>query len=304
MTATSSAGEKRRVPSYSEGVADSATRQRLLHLTAPHVESFDYFLSTGMHAAVSDVSPLEMRIESATPNPPTAPNPPKPSSSSLPSSSSSSASSKPLFVRLLFTSIRVGVPLKGDDGVELPLTPREARERGLNYAGQMFAGVTVLVNDTQEMRFEVSLGDFPIMVLSERCHLKNLSPNELIALREEGNELGGYFIVNGIERIIRLLQVPRRNFATAIERSSFRNRGTDYSDKGVAMRCARRDQSSITITLHYLTSGNITLRMVVRKQEFLLPVMLIAKALMPISDREIFDRVLQKGTCLLFSTIV
>jgi DNA-directed RNA polymerase I subunit RPA2 len=42
----------------------------------------------------------------------------------------------------------------------------------------------------------------------------------------------GYFIQNGIERVIRLLQVPRRNYASAIERSSFKNRGPAYSDKG------------------------------------------------------------------------
>lgn len=95
-------------------------------------------------------------------------------------------------------------------------------------------------------------------------------------------------------------QVQRRNYPMAIERSNYRNRGANYSDKGrvdadvylsvpcvrhvceymhekiqiikvdvyflcadflgVAMRCVRKDQSSITNTLHYLTNGSCTIR--------------------------------------------
>ena len=62
-------------------------------------------------------------------------------------------------------------------------------------------------------------GDLPVMVMSDKCHLRYLSPEQLTQVREEANECGGYFIMNGIERVIRLLQVPRRNYAMAIERS-------------------------------------------------------------------------------------
>lgn len=114
--------------------------------------------------------------------------------------------------------------------------------------------------------------------------------------------MGGYFVVNGIERIVRLLQLPRRNHATAIERSSYRNRGPAYTDRGVAMRCVRSDQSSITVTLHFLSTGGVTLRFVVRKQEFLLPAVLVARALGGISDKELFDRVLQLDTSNTFAS--
>ena len=47
------------------------------------------------------------------------------------------------------------------------------------------------------------------------------------------------------------------------------------------MRCARHngDQSSITNTVHYLTTGAATLRFVARKQELLIPVILVLRAL-------------------------
>ncbi len=66
------------------------------------------------------------------------------------------------------------------------------------------------------------------MVRSNRCVLRNLGPRQLSALKEEAGEIGGYFIVSGYERMIRMLQVPRRNVAQAIQRSSFKRRGSDY----------------------------------------------------------------------------
>lgn len=120
-------------------------------------------------------------------------------------------------------------------------------------------------------------------------------------------------MVNGIERCVRLLQVPRRNHATAIQRSNYKNRGNTYTDLGVAMRCARHngDMSTITNTVHYLTTGGATLRFVARKQEFLIPVVVIMRALsgpesvtdaadvaagrsgMGITDEEMYRRIVQ-----------
>ena len=49
------------------------------------------------------------------------------------------------------------------------------------------------------------LGHLPIMVKSKKCHLRKKSCAELVAAKEESLEMGGYFICNGIERIIRIL---------------------------------------------------------------------------------------------------
>ena len=89
--------------------------------------------------------------------------------------------------------------------------------------------------------------------------------------------MGGYFIINGIEKIIRLLLIPRRNHVMALIRSSFTNRGESYTEYGVQIRCAKLDQSTVTNTLHYLKDGSCTLRFSWRKQEFMVPVILIMK---------------------------
>jgi DNA-directed RNA polymerase I subunit RPA2 len=49
------------------------------------------------------------------------------------------------------------------------------------------------------------MGSLPIMVKSSACYLKGMSRAQLVAAKEESTEFGGYFICNGIERIIRML---------------------------------------------------------------------------------------------------
>lgn len=104
------------------------------------------------------------------------------------------------------------------------------------------------------------------MVNSERCHLRNLSRDELVAHKEEANEHGGYFIINGIERLIRLLVVQRRNHPMALIRPSFTNREKGFTEYGVTMRCVRPDQTSQSVALHYLASGSCRLRVTLQKQ--------------------------------------
>jgi DNA-directed RNA polymerase I subunit RPA2 len=196
-----------------------------------------------------------------------------------------------LKIKMQYTSGKVNHPSKRDELLDGLFTPREARESGSTYAGAMSGQLEVFINDSEEpMVLSIKMGDLPIMVMSDRCHLKGASSAKLVAMKEEANEMGGYFVLNGIERVIRLLQVPRRNHATAVERNSYKNRGQAYSDKGVMMRCTRKDNTSVTVTMHYLNNGGATLRFVLRKQEFLLPVILVAKCLMELSDKELFDR--------------
>lgn len=267
-------GSKDPVPSFAQGLIDEATHNRLRQLVGPHVESYDYFLDYGMDEAINSIAPMHIDIDDN------------------------------YSIKLEVLNAKLDHPLRYNQGVEVPITPREARESHSTYAGKMQIQARVTIEGGMASTFivPVMLGDFPVMVMSKKCQLRGLSPAELVAVQEESSECGGYFILRGIERVIRLLQVQRRNHAMAIERSNYRNRGTNYSDKGVSMRCVRADQSSVTNTLHYLSSGGATLRFVLRKQEFLLPVVLVARALANLSDKELFDRIVAGDTGNTFLT--
>ncbi|KAJ3191382.1 hypothetical protein HK101_007823 [Irineochytrium annulatum] len=175
-----------------------------------------------------------------------------------------------------------------------PLFPFECRAAGSSYRGKIQAVICTRHNGGPIIRETKHLGYLPIMIRSRKCNLEGVGPHGLIAKKEDTGEFGGYFLVNGNERLIRLLIVPRRNHPIAIVRGSFQKRGPTYSQFGVQIRCCRPDQSSQSVTLHYLTDGALNLRFSYNKSEYMVPVMLILRALQKCSDREVFERIVMK----------
>ncbi|MCJ1369726.1 DNA-directed RNA polymerase I subunit RPA2 [Loxospora ochrophaea] len=167
--------------------------------------------------------------------------------------------------------------------------PAECRERHATYRGKLRARVQYKVNNGSWVEQIRELGQLPIMLRTNRCHLQKCSPAQLVQHKEESEELGGYFIINGNEKLIRLLIVSKRNYPMAIVRGSFVNRGSSYTKYGMQIRCVRPDQTSQTNVLHYLNDGNVTFRFSWRKNEYLVPVMMVLKALVETNDREIFE---------------
>lgn len=121
-----------------------------------------------------------------------------------------------------------------------------------------------------------------------------MSSAELVKHHEEPEEFGGYFVINGNERLIRYLILPRRNHVIALSRPSFVGRGPSYTPYAVQIRCVRPDQTAVTNTLHYLSNGSAMFRFSWRKQEYVIPIMLILKALVSASDMEIFEGVMMQ----------
>lgn len=167
--------------------------------------------------------------------------------------------------------------------------PAECRERHITYRGRLRARLAFQVNNGEWKESIRELGQVPLMLRANRCHLESFSPAQLVDHKEESEELGGYFIVNGNEKLIRMLILPKRNFPMAIIRSSFAKRGALYSKYGIQIRSVRPDQTSQTNVLHYLNDGNVMLRFSWRKNEYLIPVMMVLKALVETNDREIFE---------------
>lgn len=49
--------------------------------------------------------------------------------------------------------------------------------------------------------FERSIGTVPIMLCSVKCHLRGMTTKQLCNIGEEPHEIGGYFVVNGSEKV-------------------------------------------------------------------------------------------------------
>lgn len=57
-------------------------------------------------------------------------------------------------------------------------------------------------------------------------------------------------------------------------------------------RCVRTDETSATVRCHYLTDGTANFAFTVRRQEFFVPVGVLLKCFLEVSDRELSEKLL------------
>ncbi|MFN3909937.1 MAG: DNA-directed RNA polymerase subunit B'' [Candidatus Anstonellaceae archaeon] len=89
------------------------------------------------------------------------------------------------------------------DGSQRTVLPSEARERNFTYASPIFLEVIPVYNGVEKRAFpEIYIGELPVMIKSKLCYLENMSEEELIAAGEDPADPGGYFIINGSERVL------------------------------------------------------------------------------------------------------
>ena len=102
--------------------------------------------------------------------------------------------------------IRVGSPnMIESDGSSKPITPAEIRLRKLTYSAPIWMEMTINYAGQVETE-EVQLGRIPIMVKSKICNLDGMSEEELIKNYIDPKDHGGYFLVNGNERVMVMVE--------------------------------------------------------------------------------------------------
>jgi DNA-directed RNA polymerase I subunit RPA2 len=82
--------------------------------------------------------------------------------------------------------------------------------------------------------------------------------------------------------------MPRRNYPMAILRQSWKQKGPLFTEYGVTIRCVRRDQTASNMTLHYFSDGTCHLMFARNKEQYFVPVVMVLKALVDVSDVKIF----------------
>ncbi|TKS85282.1 DNA-directed RNA polymerase I subunit RPA2 [Collichthys lucidus] len=211
-------------------------------LTKAHIESFDHAVTEGLSRVVQSIPVLEFTFRKDR-------------------------------ISLAFVDATLCSPVvsKGSISREIKVFPAECRGRKCSYKGKLVADVTWSVNGVPKGTIKQTLGHLPIMVKSKLCNLYGMSPKELVEHHEEAEEMGGYFIVNGNEKVIRMLIMPRRNYPIAMSRPKWKSRGQGYTQYGISMRCVKDEHSAINMNLHYLENGTVMLNFVYQKELFFLP---------------------------------
>ncbi|MCD6445257.1 DNA-directed RNA polymerase subunit B [Candidatus Bathyarchaeota archaeon] len=92
------------------------------------------------------------------------------------------------------------------DGTKHEIYPMEARLRNLTYAAPVALEMTPVIDGREQDTELVYIGNIPVMLRSKLCFLSQLSREELIAVGEDPDDPGGYFIINGSERVMVALE--------------------------------------------------------------------------------------------------
>lgn len=90
--------------------------------------------------------------------------------------------------------------VEADGSINL-IAPSEARLRGITYSAPIRMELTIRF-DGQVETAEVQLGRIPIIVGSNVCNLHGLSSQELVNKFIDPADAGGYFLINGNERVL------------------------------------------------------------------------------------------------------
>jgi len=102
--------------------------------------------------------------------------------------------------------IEVGRPqITEADGSSSTIMPYEARLRNMTYSAPITMELTVKKDDQVDSEI-VEIGRIPIMVKSEACNTHGLSKEELLENYNDPNDSGGYFIINGNERVMTMAE--------------------------------------------------------------------------------------------------
>lgn len=184
------------------------------------------------------------------------------------------------------------------EGVARGLWPNEARLRNLTYSSPVFVdaeqkvyrieddGSETLVHETVYSR--LPLAKIPIMLRSEYCWTHNISERELQSAGECVYDQGGYFIINGMEKVLVGQERMANNFVYLFQKSqpskytwiaeirSNREGMQATSGFSVKLRGSDGNQGQIVATLPYIRTD--------------IPIAILFRALGVLSDKDILSR--------------
>ncbi len=146
------------------------------------IDSFDNFVENGLQSIINEIGTIDLMPDVSD-------------------------------IKLSFGKVEVGSPyLIEADGykrsldTKSPLFPNECRIRDLTYSAPIWVNITPIVNGVQEKTERVHVGDLPVMVGSKLCSTYGVTKNDLIKAGEDPDDAKGYFIVNGTERTLVLIE--------------------------------------------------------------------------------------------------
>ena len=227
-------------------------------LVKPHVESFNWFTTTGLDSLPNAVPAQYMRVSSTEND----------------------------------QRLRIGIETVTLDkpqitGSSFPaLYPAETRQRKTTYGSKLQVKVYFELwrgeqtKHRQRTSFPLTFSEVPVMLGSNLCNISQLSPYQKVLRGEEPRECGGYFICNGNEKVIRMLCLPRRNIPTGLARKSFKKRGANFTEYGSTCRSVDRNLHTKNLVVHYLNGGDCSVSIYYKNIPLTIPIHILLMSLL------------------------
>ncbi|RDL38245.1 DNA-directed RNA polymerase subunit beta [Venustampulla echinocandica] len=115
---------------------------------------------------------------------------------------------------LEYTGIHVGAPERLDYDDRKPqneITPNECRLRDMTYAAPIRVSIKYTRGKSVIARKNIAIGRMPIMLRSSKCRLAGKNDRQMAHMNECALDPGGYFIVNGTEKVILVQEQLSKN---------------------------------------------------------------------------------------------
>jgi len=252
-------------------------------LVRQQLESFDEFITMSVQRIVEESPVIELQSE---------PN------------YNAGEPEEPTKYQIKFEQIYLSKPTHWEVGTgPNPLMPNEARLRNLTYCAPLYVDInrtTIRSDDPrphEEKHEKIFIGQIPIMLRSEYCLLSGLSDRDLTELNECPLDPGGYFVINGSEKVV-IAQEKMANNTVYV----FEKKDSKYELTAECRSClenSSRPTSTIWINLLARSGGTGVKKSAIGRRIAAIlpyvkqdtPIIIVFRALGFVSDRDILEHI-------------
>ncbi|KAH9410559.1 RNA polymerase Rpb2, domain 6 [Ordospora pajunii] len=223
-------------------------------LVRQHIESYDYFVNHEIKALVKANQVVDSDIDHT--------------------------------FYLKYLDIRVGKSSIEESMVKYNVFPIECRLRDITYSADIYVDVEYVRNGQIVVKRDVCIGKMPVMLRSSKCHLstehtgviesRDTKAKKIRESQECPLDVGGYFVIRGIERVILIQEQLSKN------RIIIESGAKGLFASVTSSTDEHKSKTSVTVKddCYYLKSSMFNEEV---------PVVIVIKALGLVQDREIAE---------------
>lgn len=251
-------------------------------LVRQQLDSFDEFIQMSVQGIVEDSATIELQAEAQH--------------------TSGRLEVPPKYV-LKFEQIYMSKPTHWEkDGTPSPMMPNEARLRNLTYSAPLYVDIMkTCYKEGQEpvesLNEKAFIGKIPIMLRSTYCLLSGMTDRDLTELNECPLDPGGYFIINGSEKVL----IAQEKMATNTV-YVFSMKDSKYAYKTECRSCVEHSsRPTSTLWVNMLARGSHGTKKTAIGQRIIaiipyikqeIPIMIVFRALGFVADRDILEHII------------